>query len=166
MQPLGPRFSSVVHSPFVILGDTAVPDWNGFIANDRSDRPCAGNRLFRPAARPADFHRLGLRRRGLSIMRRTIGTASGGRPLPAITSGGNTGSSLIWRQGRDVAHELTHALGHFDFPEMPEWFDEGLASLHEDARFSDDHLDDGVPNWRRRYLLLACRKANCDRWLD
>ena len=59
-----------------------------------------------------------------------------------------------------IAHELTHALGHFDFPEMPEWFDEGLASLHEEARFSDDHLRlTGVPNWRGRYLQLALQKG-------
>ncbi len=48
-----------------------------------------------------------------------------------------------------LAHELTHALAHVDFPEMPEWFDEGLASLHEDSEFSDDGLQlIGLDNWR------------------
>ena len=55
-----------------------------------------------------------------------------------------------------LAHELTHALAHFDFPNMPEWFDEGLASLNEQSRFSDDGLQlFGLPNWRINYLLLA-----------
>jgi len=52
-----------------------------------------------------------------------------------------------------VAHELTHALAHVDFPDMPEWFDEGLASLHEECEFSDDGLRlIGSPNWRGKLL--------------
>ena len=55
-----------------------------------------------------------------------------------------------------LAHELTHALAHFDFPSMPEWLDEGLASLHEESEFSDDGLQiSGLPNWRFNYLTLA-----------
>jgi hypothetical protein len=55
-----------------------------------------------------------------------------------------------------LAHELTHALAHFDFPNMPEWFDEGLASLHEQSRFTDDGLRlEGGSNWRINYLLSA-----------
>jgi len=55
-----------------------------------------------------------------------------------------------------VAHELTHALAHFDFPEMPQWFDEGLASLHEECQFSDDGLHlIGSPNWRGNLLREA-----------
>lgn len=57
-----------------------------------------------------------------------------------------------------LAHELTHALAHFDFPDMPEWFDEGLASLHEQSEFSDDGLRIiGRPNWRVRFLVPAIR---------
>jgi len=55
-----------------------------------------------------------------------------------------------------LAHELTHALAHFDFPNMPEWFDEGLASLHEQSRFTDDGLRlEGTSNWRINYVLPA-----------
>ena len=58
-----------------------------------------------------------------------------------------------------LAHELTHALAHFDFPDMPEWFDEGLASLHEESVFSKDGLRlEGVFNWRLNYLLPAIRR--------
>jgi len=52
-----------------------------------------------------------------------------------------------------LAHELTHAFAHFDFPQMPEWFDEGLASLHEQSAFSEDELRlDGLNNWRLNVL--------------
>ena len=55
-----------------------------------------------------------------------------------------------------LAHELSHMLALFDFPEMPEWFDEGLAALHEEASFSDDGLTlVGTSNWRSRILREA-----------
>jgi len=60
-----------------------------------------------------------------------------------------------------LAHELTHALAHFDFPHMPEWFDEGLASLFEQSEFSDNgrHLTGG-DNWRVHHVLRALHD-NC-----
>jgi hypothetical protein len=55
-----------------------------------------------------------------------------------------------------LAHELTHALAHADFPDMPEWFDEGLASLHEECQFSEDGLRlVGLGNWRGTALKQA-----------
>lgn len=55
-----------------------------------------------------------------------------------------------------LAHELTHALAHADFAELPEWFDEGLASLHEESEFSSDGLElIGRDNWRRKFLTEA-----------
>jgi hypothetical protein len=58
-----------------------------------------------------------------------------------------------------LAHELTHALSHFDFPQMPEWFDEGLASVFEEADFSPDGLQlVGVSNWRLNHLLHAMQR--------
>ena len=59
-----------------------------------------------------------------------------------------------------LAHELTHALAHIDFPNMPEWFDEGLASLHEDSEFSDDGLQlIGLDNWRGDLLRERHRQG-------
>jgi hypothetical protein len=55
-----------------------------------------------------------------------------------------------------LAHELTHALAHADFPTMPEWFDEGLASLHEECEFSNDgHRLIGNENWRNEVARKA-----------
>jgi hypothetical protein len=59
-----------------------------------------------------------------------------------------------------LAHELAHVLAAFDFPEMPEWFDEGLAALHEGATFSGDRLTMvGNANWRSRLLRDALRRG-------
>ena len=35
--------------------------------------------------------------------------------------------------GGTLVHELTHSLIAFDFPHVPDWFNEGLASLPSDA---------------------------------
>jgi len=59
-----------------------------------------------------------------------------------------------------LAHELAHILSAFDFPEMPEWFDEGLAALHESASFSRDGLTIvGTGNWRTRLLRDTLRRG-------
>ncbi len=58
--------------------------------------------------------------------------------------------------GGTLAHELTHALAHFDFPQMPEWFDEGLASLFEQSEFTDHNRRlCGTDNWRVHHVLRA-----------
>lgn len=60
-----------------------------------------------------------------------------------------------------LAHELTHALAHFDFPSMPEWFDEGLASLHEESEFANGDLElKGLSNWRLGVLREAQKRKS------
>jgi hypothetical protein len=53
--------------------------------------------------------------------------------------------------GGTLVHELTHALVAFDCAEVPDWFNEGLASLHEQCRFREDERGpwiEGLINWR------------------
>ncbi|WP_339731956.1 hypothetical protein [uncultured Gimesia sp.] len=58
--------------------------------------------------------------------------------------------------GGTLGHELTHALAQIDYPDMPEWFDEGLASLHEQCEFSEaGNQLVGISNWRSQILLSA-----------
>jgi hypothetical protein len=59
-----------------------------------------------------------------------------------------------------LAHELTHALAHIDFPELPEWLDEGLASLYEECEFSPDGQRlIGLENWRGAVLAGLLRRG-------
>jgi hypothetical protein len=63
-----------------------------------------------------------------------------------------------------LAHELCHALAAADAPHLPEWFDEGLAALHEQIRFSDDRLLVwGEPNWRCRIVQDALAAGSLPR---
>jgi len=56
--------------------------------------------------------------------------------------------------GGTLIHELTHALIVYDFPNVPDWFNEGLASLHEGCRVGEQEIV-GVLNWRLPILLKA-----------
>jgi hypothetical protein len=53
-----------------------------------------------------------------------------------------------------LVHEICHALFERDFPACPTWFNEGLASLHEQCTWRDGSLV-GLPNWRLRKLQDA-----------
>ncbi|MDZ4819049.1 MAG: hypothetical protein SGJ20_08760 [Planctomycetota bacterium] len=62
--------------------------------------------------------------------------------------------------GGTLVHELTHALMDFDFPKVPDWFNEGLASLHEQCRFRETNQGpsiEGLINWRLPRLQEAIR---------
>jgi len=56
-----------------------------------------------------------------------------------------------------TSHEITHSFTRFDFPDMPSWFDEGLASLHEKYVFKDDVMK-GDFSWRIAALRRAFRE--------
>jgi len=55
-----------------------------------------------------------------------------------------------------LVHEMCHALIEFDFPNAPSWFNEGLASLHEQCERRGGSLV-GLPNWRLPDLQKAIR---------
>ncbi len=56
-----------------------------------------------------------------------------------------------------LVHELTHALIKPDFPQVPSWFNEGLASLFEQCTLDNGDIC-GLPNWRLPDLQNAIRK--------
>lgn len=64
-----------------------------------------------------------------------------------------------------LVHELTHALIAPDFPGVPDWFNEGLASLYEQSQYGP--LADapkggairGLPNWRLPGLQSAIKEG-------
>jgi len=53
-----------------------------------------------------------------------------------------------------LVHEMTHALLKPDFPGCPTWFDEGLASLHEQCQVLPTGIR-GLTNWRLPALQRA-----------
>jgi len=65
--------------------------------------------------------------------------------------------------GGTLIHELTHALIEYDFPAVPDWLNEGLASLYEQCNSEAWKRGElaGDENWR----LPALQKAIADRQL-
>ena len=55
-----------------------------------------------------------------------------------------------------LVHELVHALIRPDFPDVPEWFNEGLGSLFEQCTLNDGDIR-GLANWRLPALQRAIR---------
>jgi hypothetical protein len=53
-----------------------------------------------------------------------------------------------------LVHEMTHALVHFDFPDIPAWFNEGLGSLYERCSLKNGNIR-GFVNWRLPILKEA-----------
>ena len=56
-----------------------------------------------------------------------------------------------------LVHEMVHALMSPDFPDVPDWFNEGLASLYEQCSLGTDTIT-GHENWRLPDLQTAIRK--------
>ena len=56
-----------------------------------------------------------------------------------------------------LVHELTHALLKPDFPNVPDWFNEGLASLYEQCSLGERSIR-GHENWRLPALQKAIRE--------
>ena len=55
-----------------------------------------------------------------------------------------------------LVHELVHAMIRPDFPDVPEWFNEGLGSLFEQCTLTDGDIR-GLANWRLPALQRAIR---------
>jgi hypothetical protein len=59
--------------------------------------------------------------------------------------------------GGTLVHELVHALIAPDFPDVPDWFNEGFASLYEQCTIDGETIT-GLPNWRLPALQKAIRE--------
>jgi hypothetical protein len=58
--------------------------------------------------------------------------------------------------GGTLVHEIVHPFIAANFPKCPSWFNEGLASLYEQAHDREGHIA-GLTNWRLRGLHAAIR---------
>src|SRR5687768_4096139 len=134
-------FSYAVSGPFVIAGDggdrkiaryrdktilaaaralkamyfKARPDRPVLILLFESGRPYA--RLAKKWFKDDDVPYYGFFRRSDNVMLMNVGTGTG-----------------------TLVHELVHALMAPDFPDVPDWFNEGLASLYEQCGIDGDEI--------------------------
>jgi len=157
LRSLPSNCAAVVHSPFVLAGDLSAAElerlhreavapiaeafWRAFFDN-RPDRPVTIVVLSNEGSYET-----------------VAANLDGYEPsaYAGYTQRNERRIVLNLATGRGtLAHELCHVLALFDFPDMPEWFDEGLAALHEEADFSEDGLLlVGRSNWRSRIVREA-----------
>jgi hypothetical protein len=60
--------------------------------------------------------------------------------------------------GGTLVHEIVHPFMRANFPECPDWFNEGLASLYEQSEEKGGHIH-GRTNWRLAGLQQAIREG-------
>ena len=159
---IGPECPTIVRSPFVIAGDSTAAELDGWHA--RTIRPAVRamqRSYFRTA--PAQPITVLLFRNEASYNRyaqqlfNESGISIYGYYKPNVRTlllNLDTGTGTL-------LHELTHALIDFDYPDAPDWLNEGLASLHEQCRFRGGERDpwlEGLANWRLKGLQEVIRK--------
>lgn len=152
------RLSVIVSPPFVVAGDGGERKLRGYVAGTiqsaadalhkklfdarpteptlillfESDEPY--RRLARQWFGDADVTRYGYYRHRDNTMLMNVGTGTG-----------------------TLVHELTHALIRPDFPDVPDWFNEGLGSLFEQCTLAGGEIR-GLANWRLPALQRAIRQ--------
>lgn len=165
---LGPQWSAIIREPYVIAGDcpvfeldqryeqTIVPTARALTLSYFDTNPqrpiviliCSSDDRFRECNLKLDDRE------------RRLYSGIYSRPHRRLIVNIGSGEGTL-------AHELTHAMAHSDFPQMPEWFDEGLASLHEECEFSADGSRlIGLDNWRREAALEALHRGELRLLLD
>ena len=147
----------VVSPPFVVAGDGGPRRLKGYVDHTILASADALHRKFFDRARPSEpilillfesaesYNRLAkkwlgdepttpygyFRRDNIMVM--NVGTGTG-----------------------TLVHELVHALIRPDFPDVPEWFNEGLGSLFEQCTLANGDIR-GLENWRLPALQRAIR---------
>lgn len=156
---LDDKFAILVRPPFVIAGNTSAEDLE-HMARWSVLRPAEAMWAGYFEKRPDKVITV-LLFKGDKAYRSWAGSLFGDKDLPhfgyyrprerALVMNIDTGTGTL-------VHELTHALIVYDFPEVPTWFNEGLASLHEQCTVGEREIT-GLPNWRLPALQEAIAKG-------
>jgi hypothetical protein len=158
---LPPRCQALVRPPFLLAGDLSIDELDGLYREAVLPVAAALWRSFfdHKPDQPVTIVVFGSE----TSYHAAAASLDGYEPLAyaGYTQRGKRRIVVNLATGRGtLAHELAHVLASFDFPEMPEWFDEGLAALHEDAAFSEDGLTlIGASNWRSRIVAEALLRS-------
>lgn len=158
-QLLGAGCAVRVEPPWVISGDLVAAERDRWY--QATIAPASAALASQFALREPDEPITVLLFRSEASYRETAGRVFGDRDISQFGYYRPHGRTLLVNTaaGRGpLLHEMTHALVAFDMPELPQWFDEGLASLYEECRIdADPPRITGLANWRDRELEAAVR---------
>lgn len=156
---LGERCTVIVRSPFVVAGDLSEEELNDWVERTiaPASRAMASCYFDQGPTRPITVL-LFSGEESYSHYARTLFGDEGISVYGYYKPNLRTLVMNISTGGGTLVHELTHALIDFDFPEAPDWFNEGLASLHEQCSIRPDESGiEGLENWRLRGLQETIR---------
>jgi hypothetical protein len=160
-QQLGPACPVIVRSPFIVAGDLSEAEldrWRRQTIGPAA-RAMAQSYFSKPPDRPITVLLFG----GEESYNHWAKTLFGDEQISVYGYYKPNLRTLVMNIGTGggtLVHELTHALIDFDFPDAPDWFNEGLASLHEQCSIRRDESGiDGLENWRLRGLQDAIRSG-------
>lgn len=143
----GQGFTVLVEPPFVVIGDSAPREvkriTTGFL---RSKVALLEKDFF--SKRPEKLLEVWLFRNEKSF-RKGVKKFFGDAPDTPFGYYSPDENALIMNASGlgTLSHELVHPYMEVNFPDVPSWFNEGLASLFEQPREKNGHLTGGV-NWR------------------
>lgn len=150
-------FSVVIQKPFVVIGDEAEE-----IVRKRSRHTVqwAVDRLKKDyfAADPEQILDIWLFQDSNSYEEHTE-SLFGSKPTTPYGYYSRRDKALVMNiatGGGTLVHEIVHPFMESNFPDCPSWFNEGLASLYEQASERDDRII-GQTNWRLAGLQKAIR---------
>ncbi len=157
---LGADFQVRVSPPFVVCADVSPDYLDRLCTHTVRDYLDALKRDFFTKEDPSHVHRIFLFKDGPSY-RKHAKALFDDTPRTPYGYYDPRARSLIMdisTGGGTLIHEMVHALRKYDFPRMPVWFDEGLASLFEQCTLEDDHIK-GLVNWRLGVFAAGFRKG-------
>jgi hypothetical protein len=158
---LGEGCHVVVHEPFIIAGDMSRDDLDLWYKQTIGPAARAmAHAYFRvPPSRPITVL-LFASEKSYNHFAKTLYGEEGVSIYGYYKPNQRTLVMNISTGGGTLVHELTHALMDFDFPKVPDWFNEGLASLHEQCHIRANETGiDGLVNWRLAGLQEAVRRG-------
>jgi len=155
---LPPTFTVRVSSPFVVASDLPPAELDRVIAQtlQAAVKAMSGALIRKPPPFPVRAY-LFASRTSLAVVSRILWKDD----TPPVYGYSRKDLHMmvmdISTGGGTLIHELTHVMLWTDFPTVPNWFNEGLSSLHEAVRLHPYRLE-GLPNWRGAILETARQK--------
>ena len=153
----GPGFTVIVEPPFVVIGDEPADT-----VRERSVRTVrwAADRLREAYFEKSPEHVIDVwlfkDKESYEGNARKLFGAAPHTPFGYYSREHRALVMDISTGGGTLVHEMVHAFMEADFPEAPAWFNEGLASLHEQCDERGGRIR-GLTNWRLDGLQEAIR---------
>ncbi|MBW2256623.1 MAG: C39 family peptidase [Deltaproteobacteria bacterium] len=148
-------FTAVLQRPFIVLGDEAPERVRARAEGTVKWAVDALKRDFFERD-PAEIHDIWLFKDGPSY-RHHAKALFGHEPSTPYGYASSSERVLVMNiatGGGTLVHEIVHPYLAANFPEVPAWFNEGLASLYEQSGSRDGHIV-GYTNWRLAGLQRA-----------